>query len=540
MTHEPSDAAGSPATELRHSEQQLARRSAQLEASEALKTAIVDNALAALVSTDAAGRIVEFNPAAEAMFGRRRAAALGCTVGELLVPPGLRARHDAGMRRMHEGGAPRVLGKRVEMRALRADGSDFPIDIVLWRTDVRGEAFYTASIVDVTERHQAAQQIERQREALRQSEKLTVMGSLLAGVAHELNNPLSIVMGRAGLLEEKCTDDELRADVRRIREAAERCGRIVRTFLDMARHKPASRSKVALNPLVRAAADMLQYGLRSHGIELELALDESEPDVLADADQIGQVVLNLLINAQQAHVGVPGEHRAVRVFTGIERTSGRVEGRASLRVVVRVSDNGPGVSPALRARIFDPFFTTSTDGNGTGMGLTMSRTLAREQGGDLVLEDTPTGGASFCLSLPLADDARTCSAAAAPPAAAAALARVLVVDDEPEIAHLMREMLESAGYDVATAESGLVALELLDTARFDAVVCDLRMPDIDGAALWRELSLRAPALAKRTLFVTGDTLSPDARQFLRRAGCRGLDKPFSKADLLARVAGLLA
>ncbi len=507
---------------------------ARRETTDALKTAIVDNALAALVSTDAQGLIVEWNPAAAAMFGWPREQALGRSVGELLVPPSLRATHDAGMRRMHAGGAPRVLGKRVEMRAVRADGSEFPIDIVLWRTDVNGEAFYTASILDVTERHVAAQQIERQREALRQSEKLAAMGSLLAGVAHELNNPLSIVMGRAGLLEEKCADEALRADARRIREAAERCGRIVRTFLDMARHKPAARARVGLNPLVRAAADMLQYSARSHGIELAVALDESEPEVLADADQLGQIVLNLLINAQQALAGHAGAGR-VRVSTGVERAGPA----APPRVVLRVADNGPGVPAGLRERIFDPFFTTRTDGTGTGMGLTMSRTLAREQGGELVLEPSAEG-ASFSLSLPLAEDGATPAPDAGAPAATAALARVLVVDDEPEIAHLMREMLEGAGYDVATAESGLVALELLEAARFDAVVCDLRMPDMDGAALWRELSVRWPALASRMLFVTGDTLSPDARQFLDAACCRGLDKPFSKADLLTRVAALLA
>jgi two-component system NtrC family sensor kinase len=119
-------------------------------------------------------------------------------------------------------------------------------------------------------------------------------------------------------------------------------------------------------------------------------------------------------------------------------------------------------------------------------------------------------------------------------------ARVLVVDDEIELSALMRDMLEAAGYDVATAESGMVALELLATARFDAIVSDLRMPDIDGAALWREVSRRRPQLARHMLFVTGDTLSPDAREFLKEARCTGLDKPFSKADLLARVAALVA
>ncbi|HEX3140474.1 MAG TPA: PAS domain S-box protein, partial [Rhizobacter sp.] len=193
-------------TELKLREEQLAEQTGQLQASEALKAAIVDHALAALISTDGRGRIVEFNPSAEAMFGRKRAEVVGLLVSEVIMPERYRAPHEAGIRHLEAGGEGRVLGKRMELHALRADGSEFPIEMVLWRTNVGGTGYYTASLVDVTERFNSAQQIERQRDALRQSEKLTAMGSLLAGVAHELNNPLAIVMGRASLLEEKCDD----------------------------------------------------------------------------------------------------------------------------------------------------------------------------------------------------------------------------------------------------------------------------------------------------------------------------------------------
>jgi len=524
-------------TELKLRERELADKLAELHTSEALKSAIFDHALAALVTTDALGRIVEFNPSAEAMFGRRRADVLGRLVSEVMIPERFRVPHESGMQRIQAGGAPRVIGKRMEMHALRADGSEFPMEMVLWRTDAAGSVFYTASIGDLSERHDAASQIERQREALRQSEKLGAMGSLLAGVAHELNNPLAIVMGRASLLEEKCEDlPELRADALRIREAAERCGRIVRTFLNMARSRPSQRSPVAINEMVRAAADMLQYGYRTHGIELDLALADALPSITADGDQIGQVVMNLLVNAQQALAGAEGPRR-VRVQTGLEPRRDNREPR----VWLRVADNGPGVSAALRPRVFEPFFTTKPEGTGTGLGLAVSRSLARDHGGELTLEpSSEQGGASFRLSLPISGQAEEATVPAALPEAGASLmVRVLVVDDEAELAELMREMLETAGYDVATAESGAVALELLATARFDAIVSDLRMPDIDGAALWREVAARHPALSRSMLFVTGDTLSPDAREFLRSSRCASLDKPFSKADLLARVAALL-
>ena len=524
-------------TDLKLREQELAARLADLNTSEALKTAIVDHALAALVTTDELGCIVEFNPAAEAMFGQPRAAVLGRRVSEVMMPERYRGPHEAGMQRMQARAAPRVMGKRLEMHALRADGSEFPMEMVLWRTDAQGRVFYTASIADLSERRDAAAQIERQREALRQSEKLTAMGSLLAGVAHELNNPLAIVMGRASLLEEKCESlPELRADAQRIREAAERCGRIVRTFLNMARSRPQTRSPVALNEMVRAAADMLQYGYRTHGIALELALADALPEIHADGDQIGQVVMNLLVNAQQAFAGAQGT-RCVRVQSGLETRRADREPR----VWLRVSDNGPGIDAAAREQVFEPFFTTKPEGSGTGLGLAVSRSLAREHGGALTLEPaSAAGGASFRLSLPIHGVADSETVPGALPAIGASLQRrLLVVDDEPELADVMRDMLESAGYEVATAESGAVALELLATARFDAIVSDLRMPDMDGAGLWREISARHPQLARSMVFVTGDTLSPDAREFLRSARCASLDKPFSKADLLARVADLL-
>ncbi|MEY3294326.1 MAG: hypothetical protein RLZZ451_374 [Pseudomonadota bacterium] len=398
---------------------------------------------------------------------------------------------------------------------------------------------------------EAADQVERQRETLRQSEKLSAMGSLLAGVAHELNNPLAIAMGRASLLEEKVASGAepaaLQDDARRIREAAERCGRIVRTFLNMARQRPPSRRPVQLGDIVRAAVDMLGYTLRSHGVRVELSLAEGLPEVQADADQIGQVVLNLMVNAQQAMEGAGTAQRVLAIATGVEAARAGREPR----VWLRVADSGPGVPPELRARLFEPFFTTKAVGLGTGLGLSVSRGIVLEHGGDLVLEPAREGaaegalpGASFRLSLPVSG-AKPAGGTPSPAAEAVAATaadetrRILVVDDEPEVAALMREVLEGAGFDVLAAESGAVALEMLAEARFDAVVSDVRMPDLDGPALWRRLRQEQPALAGRVLFVSGDTLSDAARQSLAECGAPTLDKPFTSADLLGAVRAVL-
>jgi two-component system NtrC family sensor kinase len=285
---------------------------------------------------------------------------------------------------------------------------------------------------------------------------------------------------------------------------------------------------------------MLAYVLRSHGIAVTLDLLPGLPPVKADADQIGQIVLNLIVNAQQA-LGLRDHGRQLTVSTGLApMTEG--DRRRVPRVWLRVRDNGPGISTELRERIFEPFFTTKSEGVGTGLGLAVSRSIARDHGGELTLQDDagPDGGACFCLQMPVSGEPETPETEPVPLADTdEQSARLLVVDDEPEIAELLGEMLGSAGYEVMTAESGAVALAMLAEARFDAIVSDLHMPDLDGAGLWREVKRTQPTLARRMLFVTGDTLSPTARQFLDEARCDRLNKPFAKAELLARVTALL-
>ncbi len=527
-------------TELKTREAELSAKVAQLQEAEALKSAIFDHALAAMVSSDAQGRVAEFNPAAEAMFGHRRAAVIGQVVADVLFPQRMRQAHRAGLESLRQGQAEQHLGQRIEMAALHADGHEFPVEIVFWRSQVGQAEYYTATLVDLTERRAAAAEIARQRDALRQSEKLSAMGSLLAGVAHELNNPLAIVMGRATLLQDKTEGTPLADDANRIHEAAARCGRIVRTFLDMARNKPLAMTAVQLNELVRGAADLLQHGLRSGDVQVDLFLAPDLPTVHADADRLGQVVLNLMINAQQALAEAPRPRR-LRISTGAR---GAAAAASAGEVWLQISDSGAGVPEGLRERIFDPYFTTKPGGTGTGLGLAVSRAVARELGGELRLEPS-AAGACFVLSLPLSEPVPPQPAAIPSPVAAQApkaLAptTVLVIDDEPEIAELIEAMLISAGFEVECASSAALALQAIERRPPQAIVCDLRMPDMDGTALWRQVRQRWPALARRMVFVTGDALSAGAQQFFVESGCASLDKPFAKPELLAALRTALA
>ena len=510
------------------------RRQAEqaLRETEARTRAVVEAALDAIITIDAAGTILEFNAAAERIFGYAREEVLGRPVGETIVPPEAREQHRAGMARYVATNQPRLIGRRNELMAMRADGSTFPAELTMTELRLGGRQLFTAFIRDLTESKRLEQEMALQRERLHQSEKLGALGSLLAGVAHELNNPLSVVVAQATLLEETATDERVKARGQRIRAAAERCARIVRTFLAMARQRPQQRTAVSIASTVEDALDLLAYGLRTSSIAVVRDLPPDLPVVWADGDQINQVLTNLIMNAQQAMADLPGERRLV--------IAARHDARAGT-VRIEVRDSGPGVPAALRSRVFDPFFTTKPTGLGTGVGLSVCHGIVSAHGGTITVGDAPEGGASFVVELPIASpQAQQGREDGGPEAIAAAERRVLVVDDEAEIASTLAEILALDGFTVDIADSGEAAIARVAACPYDLVLSDLRMPGLDGPALYRHLVAERPELARRMVIVTGDTLNPGAQTFLSQSGLPCLEKPFDPADVRRVVAELLA
>ncbi len=497
----------------------------RLRDSESFKAAIVDNALGAVVSVDGAGRIVEFNPVAERTFGYRRADVIGRPMEELIVPPHLREAHRRGFARCLASGEGALLGRRVEISALHADGREFPVELAITATRLAGQPAFTAFIIDISDRKRTEAELARQREALHQSEKLTALGSLLAGVAHELNNPLSIVVGRSSMLLESVREPAVRQQAEKIRVAAERCARIVRTFLAMARRRPPERVAADLNEIVRGALDLVGYGLRADGIAVACRLDGALPPLAGDPDQLSQVVTNLVVNAQQAL----RQRRDGRILAVTTRV---VPGEAAVELAV--ADNGPGVPAANRSRIFEPFFTTKPTGHGTGVGLSVCLGIVRAHGGRIDLADTEGGGATFVVRLSTGAPAE--AAPLRPATGSGGGARVLVVDDEAEVAEMLTDIFAAHGWRAEMAGSGSEALRRLQERDYDLIVSDVRMPDLDGPGLWRELQAVRPELLARLVFATGDTLGVNIAEFLAQSGCPVLEKPFQPEDVL-RVAG---
>jgi len=373
----------------------------------------------------------------------------------------------------------------------------------------------------------------RERTAqLLQSEKVATMGSLLAGVAHELNNPLAVLMGQATLLQRGAKDSPLVQRAEKILVAAERCCRVVKNFLALARQRPPERGDVVLNQVVAEAVELLAYELRTDNVEVRLDAADDLPPLWADAHQLHQVLVNIVANAHQAMRHHPGP-RLISIATRSDAERPRVH--------LEVTDTGPGIPAETRARIFEPFFTTKPAGEGTGLGLSLCRGIVEEHGGVITVESEPGRGTTFAITLPVlpqpADGSRTAVVEAPAPVGSKA---ILVVDDERDLAEVLVEELEGDGHQVEIASNGADALQRLERQAFDLVVSDTKMPLMDGIDLYREIERRFPALQRRIIFVTGDVLDPEKHRILESTGAPFLTKPFDLGDVRRVVRRQLA
>jgi signal transduction histidine kinase/ActR/RegA family two-component response regulator len=400
---------------------------------------------------------------------------------------------------------------------------------------------------------------------LLQTEKMAALGQLVSGIAHELNNPLTSIQGYAQLLLSRRPGPDQLADARRICQEAERAGRIVKNLLLFAREAKPERISVDLNEIVERTLALRSYEMKVENIQAELDLDPRLPAILADASQMLQVVLNLVVNAEQA-LEQGYQHEPDR-----ELERGRAHGRIRIRtrrvseykLALEVSDDGPGIPPEAIPRIFDPFFTTKPAGVGTGLGLSIVYGIVREHGGEITVESKRGHGAKFVVELsaraaseialqgvlpatlpgPGGDSDRTREAPAIPPLPAAGRAhkpgarveRILVVEDEPTVAQLIVDVLADEGYRVDKLLDSREAIDRVRTQAYDLVVCDLKMPHVDGRAFFRALANTASPLQHRLVFVTGDTLSPHTLEFLESSGLPYLAKPFLVEELKQAV-----
>lgn len=390
-------------------------------------------------------------------------------------------------------------------------------------------------INDITERKVAETKIREQESALQQSEKLAALGGLLAGVAHELNNPLSVIVGQAVLMRESAKDEKTTSRADKIHKAGERCARIIKSFLALARRKPPERKAVSINEVIESSIELLAFQLRTDNIELIRHLDAHIPNALADADQMTQVITNLVMNAKQVLQEKEGK-RSITIQSWSDSDNG-TDGH----VYVAVTDNGTGVPPDIIHRIFEPFFTTKPAGAGTGVGLSLCHNIVESHGGRIWVEnvqDTPQEaefqtGARFTFSLPVCktvaveeEDTSNSAEQYKVPAQ-----KILIVDDEIELGQTLADILQEGGHELILVDNGQKALDVLANEDVDLIISDLRMPVLDGPGLYRALESNKPNYLQRIMFVTGDTLSIPVRDFLSHYALEVIEKPYSAHDV---------
>lgn len=502
------------------------RAEAALRVSETSYRAIFDAVEDAIFVLDVdKARIVDLNPKAGVAYGYTRdemreldMAAL--TSGE---EPYTRENAAALIKRA-------IAGEQLqfEWHLKHKDGSLRWNEVFVKRVTIGGHVRILALARDITDKKRAAEELVQQRETFYRREKLAALGTLLAGVAHELNNPLSVVVARAIMLEEQ-SDAKTLGAAQKIRAAADRCARIVRTFLAMARQQAPERGSVDVNDVIWAALDIAGFTLRAANIELALDLQKNLPSLYADADQLHQVLLNLVINAQQALQDHDGKRRI--------RVTSRLDGAANV-IRIGVADNGPGIPEHERARVFEPFFTTKPVGIGTGIGLAVSLGIVEAHGGTLTVDCPKEGGTVFCMTLPVGTGVASSVDAEPARAASGGSRAILVVDDEVEIRDTLADILTQAGHRVRSVGSARDALARMRSESFDVVITDIRMPDMDGRALYREIEKHWPRRAHRVVFITGDTLAVGLREFAAENGCPIIEKPFLPSEVRRIVAAI--
>jgi len=418
----------------------------------------------------------------------------------------------------HVGGKTPLRERHLKLLRIFADYAASAINHLRMYREIEGAHSLLARSYEQT------RQIQDQ---LVQAEKMSAIGQLISEVSHELNNPLTTVVGYSQLLNQVNEDPETAEFLETICVEGARCQRIIQNLLDFARKNQGSRGPVDLNDLIASTVDLRRYHLNIDSITIETDLAERLPSCIAEPSRLQQVFLNLLNNARQAIVsnGRPG---TIRFGTRYEAEHERIR--------VEISDTGPGIPEGMRSRIFEPFFTTKESGQGTGLGLSICRGIIEEIGGKIRVGATDQGGSRFVVELPAGapvDLADPQTIADAGPVAR--YCRILVVDDDPKIRVLLQRMLRLDDHEVTPAESVREALDTLETRTFDLILTDLMMPELTGRDLYDALVHLHPEMAERVVFFSGAALTTDQESFFRQVGRIVLRKPFKLDEVRGTI-----
>ena len=431
------------------------------------------------------------------------------------------------MRTVDEAGA--VL----ETRHRRKDGTVFDVDISASSALIAGQKLIFCVCRDVTERRRAEEERRQLEQKAQFASRLASVGELAAGVAHEINNPLTAVVGYASLLlDREDIPEDIRRDLEVINAGARRVAGIVGKLLVFARQTKPERKYIDINEIISATLDLRAYSLQSSNVKVILQLDPDLPKTVADPGQLQQVFLNLIVNAEtEIKLG----HGAGKLAIKTEKIGDNI-----IRISFR--DNGLGIAKKNLDRIFDPFFTTRKVGEGTGLGLSLCHGIVTEHKGRIWAESQLGKGATFIVELPIvaADEQLELPEPVVKEAQKVAKARILVVDDETMVSQFVSETLTEEGHEVEAVDSAEEALEKVKDGKYQVIMLDIKMPGMSGIELYRYFQQTSPVIAERVIFITGDVMGASTTDFLSKTKASYIIKPFDAGQLKTEINRLLA
>lgn len=458
--------------------------------------ATLESSLDCIVGANSQGQVVEFNPAAETTFGYRRSEVLGCDLAELIIPERYREAHRAGMARFRRTRKRQVPWRRVEIEALKKDGTEFPIELAIDVTDGPDGDLFVGYIRDISDRKKAEEEQHRLQDQLRQAQKMEAVGHLAGGIAHDFNNILTSMSGYMVMAQERVRqqgDESLLKYLDRAEHAGKRARDLIQQLLTFSRGKRGRPRPIDMAATVGESIRLLEHSFPA-SIEWTTDFDADIPPTMLDPVHVDQLLMNLCINARDAmqgrgplHVSVTDE-RVVDVCGSCARP---VSGRY---LVLTVRDGGQGMSDEVRARMFDPFYSTKGPGQGTGMGLATVHGIVHESDGHIIVKSRPGAGTTMRVLFPpispAAGETTFAAGADAPFTDRPLLAgHVLHVDDEPLVCEYMCDLLESWGLSVSSRPNGIEAVRTFsdDPERFDLAIVDQTMPRISGVEVAKNM-----------------------------------------------------
>jgi len=504
----------------------------QQHRSEALLKSIVDTVVDGIITIDGNGRIESFNHAAESIFGYEAHEVIGSNV-KILMPQPYHGEHDAYLEKYARSAEAGIIGNGREVRGRRKDGTSFPLDLAVSRFEQEGRTCFTGLVRDLT----ARRKMERQ---LQEAQKMEAMGQLAAGVAHDFNNLLTVISGYSDLLLHTLEpEDPVHPQVSEIHDAARRASSLTRQLLAASRQQVLEPRVLDVNEIVADSSRMLRR-LIGEDIKFDTVLGAGLPSVLADPGQIGQVLLNLAVNARDA---MPSGGRLI-----IETAAIEVEGRlaASPRhlntgryVRIAVSDTGHGMDAETATRVFEPFFTTKGVGKGTGLGLSVVHGIVKQSGGAIDVYSEPGTGTVFKIYLPAVDGRKEKEGSGRTTAPATGNETILLVEDDRAVRDLGARILRRSGYTVVEAIHGPDALRIAEQPgeSIDLVLTDVVMPEMGGRRLVELLRERRPSI--KVVFMSGYPDDAVVRQGILQADIEFLEKPFTPVTLARKIREVL-